>query len=106
MPPRQDCGNASAHRAFANFKFTVATDKRRISNFDTSHVGNRVRFPRSALKWNADLPRTELLALSCRSRRRRFLRLATLCVGYEQEREHERRRGKACRCPRRPLNYA
>src|SRR6266496_3723176 len=105
MPPRQDSGNASAHRAFANLKVSIATDKRRISNFDTSHVGNRVKFPRRALKWNADIPRTDLLALGCRSRRRRLLRLATLCVDCEQEQEHEHGRGKAFRCHFRSINY-
>src|SRR6266478_4922427 len=105
MSPWQDSRNASAHRAFANLKVSIATDKRCISNFDTSHVGDPVKFPRRALKWNADIPRTDSLTLSCRSRWRRFLWFATLCVDYEQEHEHEHGRGKAFRCHFRSINY-
>src|SRR6266699_5689495 len=105
MPPRQDSGNASAHRAFINLKFSFAADQRRIADLDARDIGDRVKFPRRALKWNTDIPRTDLLALGCRSRWRRFLRFATLCVDCEQEQEHEHGRGKAFRCHFRSINY-
>ena len=52
LSARQDCGYTCAHRAFANLEFAFATDQCRIADFDTSDIGDRVKFPRRAFKRN------------------------------------------------------
>ena len=86
MPPRQDSGYASAHRAFANLKFTVATDKRRISDFDTSHVGDRVKSPRPALKRNPKIASANNFIFNDRCGWR--FACGRLEHDYEHEQEH------------------
>ena len=55
VPARNDCGNAGAHRAFAGFEFSVATDQCRVAHLDTRHVSDRVQFARRTVKRHIEI---------------------------------------------------
>src|ERR1041385_3604397 len=54
---RNDCCNAGAHRAFAYFQFSFATDQRRVADLHTGNIRNRVQFPRGAIERHAEIAR-------------------------------------------------
>jgi hypothetical protein len=54
---RNDCGYAGAHRAFANFQFSVATDQGRVTDLHTRDIRDRVQFPRHAIERHTEISR-------------------------------------------------
>ena len=64
MAARDDRGNARAHWAFANLKFSFATDQRRVTDFDAGDIRDGIKLSRSPFKRNTQIACANYLRLS------------------------------------------
>src|SRR5206468_10558840 len=58
VAPRENSGHASAHRAFANLKFSIAANQRRIADSDARNIRDRGNLSRRAFKRNPEISST------------------------------------------------
>ena len=70
-------------------KLALAADQRRVTDFHSGHIRDRVPFSRRSLKRNTEIARSDRFDLGRRSCRQGFLRLAPGGVQHDDEREQE-----------------
>ena len=106
MSARQNRGDSGAHRAFTDFERTLTTNQSGVANFDASDIGDRVKFPGRALKWNSKIACANNFIFNDGCGWQMLLRFARgrLEHDYEhEEEEHETR--EAFRFHPRSINY-
>src|SRR5882724_5762972 len=91
VPTRNDCSNAGAHWALANFQFSVATDQGGVADLHGGDIRYRIQFPRRAIERHTEIARANDFDLGeLLYRRRRFNRLTRGDMDHECEREQEK----------------
>jgi hypothetical protein len=105
MPARQDRSNTGAYRTFPDFQFSFAGDQRRIADFDTRNIGDRVELSRYPFEWNPEIARPNYLAFNNRCGGRMLYRLTR--GGTERDHCHKQssKASTPLRCHLPPINY-